>query len=200
MPVLGITGGVAAGKSTFTKKLVELLRAESFDSDLTARELLAVDLSVRSLVASQFGTQVFAENGFVDRAKLRDIVFDDSGQREKLEQILHPIIRKRWTGLAEHYRSQKRWLIVDIPLLFETGAESFFDKIAVVACQPRTQIERMVNVRGLSKDLAEQIVASQLDVGSKVTRANYVIWSDSPLKRLDEQAGVLAQYLQDCYG
>jgi len=132
----------------------------------------------------------------IDRARLREIVFRDERQRRKLEAILHPEIRARWAKLAEETRREGTWLLVDIPLLFETGAEIAFDGVVVVACSAATQRARLVLNRGLTDAMADRIIASQQSLASKVARAAHVIWSDCPLPRLEEQARIFAGYLQ----
>lgn len=266
MPVLGITGSIATGKSTFAQRLKRRLNAELFDADAVARELLESNPAVKEEILSVFGPDVAGPDGTIDRSKLRAIVFEPgegvapatpvarvarvapitsaaatpgtpataaaSGPagttpsatgspshlatpREKLEAILHPRIRARWRELAATYRSPSgdpgklfggstaatphRWLIVDIPLLFETRAEAAFDAIVVVACSGATQ-QRRLRERGLSPALADAIINSQLDLHDKMKRASHVIWSESSLTLLDEQAAVLAAHLQQRYG
>lgn len=200
MPVLGITGGIATGKSTFTRELVKWLPAKVFDADGTARELLEGDLAVRKEVEEAFGPESFGEGGGIDRGHLRRIVFNDEEKRKRLEGILHPRIRSRWQRLAQDSRQATEWLVVDIPLLFETAAQSAFDTIAVVGCSAATQRARIVLERKLPLELAERIIASQHDLASKMARADHVIWSDSPLAKLAEQAQIFAGYLQERYG
>ena len=191
---------MATGKSTVSNLFTRLLNAERFDSDRVAKELLDADPEVKAEVKALFGTKVFDSTGNVERAMLRDIVFHDSERRKRLEAILHPRIRERWTRLGEVFRSSERWFVVEVPLLFETGAEQHCDVVIVVACRASTQMNRMMNQRGLSAELAERMLRVQHDLGAKVGRAKHVIWSDSPVACVEEQAQILARYLQDCNG
>ena len=200
MPVIGITGGVASGKSSLTARLARRLTAKVFDADAVARELVENDPEAKRKIADRFGSHILGDGGQVDRARLRETVFGDAEERRALEAILHPLIRARWAELAETARRNHEWLLVDIPLLFETGAETECDAVAVVACRPETQRERIVSQRGLSQEMAEKMIASQTSLASKAARADYVIWNDAPLARLEEQAELFAGYLGKRYG
>ena len=200
MAVIGITGGVASGKSTFTARLASRLAAKVFDADASARELLESHPEAKRKIADQFGPQILGAEGQVDRARLREIVFRDAEARKSLEAILHPLIRAHWTEQAEAAQRDGEWLLVDIPLLFETGAEADCDAVAVVACRLETQRARIVSQRGLSQEMAEKMIASQTSLASKAARADYVIWNDAPLARLEEQAELFAGYLGKRYG
>ncbi|MCX6967127.1 MAG: dephospho-CoA kinase [Verrucomicrobia bacterium] len=195
MAVIGITGGVASGKSSFTARLAPRLAAQVFDADAAARDLLKNDPEARQAVGQRFGSRILGAQGQVDRARLREIVFEDAQERTALEAILHPLIRERWIQAAQVARRDQTWLLVDIPLLFETGAERECDAVVVVACSPETQRERIISRRGLSPEMAEKMIASQTSLASKAVRADYVIWNDAPLARLDEQAELFAGYL-----
>jgi len=197
--VIGITGGVASGKSSLTARLALRLEAEVFDADAAARDLVENDPEAKRQIAECFGAQILEADGRVNRVRLREAVFGDAQKRSALEAILHPLIRARWTGQAQAARSNREWLLVDIPLLFETGAEAECDAVVVVACSPETQRERIVSQRGLSPEMAEKMIASQTSLASKAARADYVIWNDAPLASLDEQAALLAGYLGKRY-
>ena len=204
MPVIGITGGVASGKSSFTARLASLLGArrvpiQVFDADAAARRLVESDAAIQQKIAARFGSGIVGSNGVIDRTRLREAVFGDAGEngegRKALEAILHPAIRAEWTEAAEAARRSGALLLLDIPLLFETGAEGGCDAVAVVACRPETQRARIVANRGLTPEMAGKMIASQTSLASKAARADYVIWNDAPVARLDEQAELFAGYL-----
>jgi dephospho-CoA kinase len=196
MPVLGITGGIATGKSTFARALLQYLPAELFDADLCARELLESDATVRQAVREAFGEDILDAHGDFDRARLRARVFANESERRQLEAILHPAIRRHWTAQAESSTRAGRWLCVDIPLLFETKAESHFDRVIVVACSPGTQRRRLREARGLDDAIAEKIIGAQLDLRVKMEKADHVIWNDSTTASLEGQAALLAGWLR----
>jgi dephospho-CoA kinase len=195
VPSLGITGGIATGKSSLTECLLRLLPATRFDADRCAHELLAADPEVRRAVQEQLGARSYGKDGNPDRAYLRNLVFSDAGRRKQLEAILHPVIRRRWMALASEASAGKHWLFVDIPLLFESGVESCFDHVAVVACPPNTQLRRLINSRGLTSDLAEKMISTQIDIRTKMSKADHLIWNDSSPSCLDRQAALLAAWL-----
>jgi len=196
MPVLGITGGIATGKSTFARALLQYLPAELFDADRCARELLESDATVRRAVSEAFGEDILDESGDFDRARLRALVFANESQRRKLETILHPAIRRRWSDQAASSARAGRWFCVDIPLLFETKAESQFDRVIVVACSPGTQRRRLREARGLDDAMAEQIIGAQLDLQVKMGKADPLVWNDSTPANLERQAALLADWLR----
>jgi len=200
VPILGITGGVATGKTTFSRELQPRLDAGIFDADRTAAALLAGDPGVREEISRHFGEAIFAPDGAVDRARLRAAVFRDEKERLALESILHPRIRALWTALAETARVARRWLIIDIPLLYETGTENHFDRIAVVACSEQAQRRRLRELRALDDETAGGILAAQLDLQCKMRKAHHAIWNDSSLPNLREQAILLGDYLLREYG
>jgi dephospho-CoA kinase len=196
LPVLGLTGGIATGKSTFTRCLLEQLPMDHYDSDRCVHDLLATDDNVRDAIIAAFGPEACDDTGRPDRARLRSLVFGDETRRKTLENILHPIIRARWTARAQSARAQGGWLLIDIPLLYETGTAEHFDRIIVVACHRDTQLMRLTNERGLAPGMAEAIIEAQLDLGEKIKKADHVIWNDSTVPNLDGQSRILAACLR----
>jgi len=198
VPVLGITGGIATGKTFFTECLAAINPAlRVFDTDRCARELTESDPAILSAIRDHFGSGVFDVNGILQRSSLRAIVFTDSLKRKALEAILHPAIRRSWLGLAETVRGQPdgAWLAVDIPLLFETAAETHFDHIAVVACSAPNQRRRLMEKRHITPGLADSMIASQLPLAAKIDRAHSVLWNDGLPEALKAQASLFAHHL-----
>ena len=200
MPVVGITGGIATGKSSFIRALLHDAPATLFDADRCVHHLLAHDTGLIAQLRASFGPPVFAVDGSVNRAALREIVFQDDDARRNLESLIHPLIRASWTAQANAARQAGAWLYVDIPLLYETRAESEFDRVVVVACQHGTQHRRMSQERGLASALIERMLAAQLDLATKTARADHVVWNDSTFAALEKQAHLLAAWLRNCYG
>jgi len=196
VPALGLTGGIGTGKSAFCAALRRYLPMEIFDADQCGHELLAEDAGVQRAVAAAFGARIFDSDGKPDRARLRDIIFADPVKRRTLEQILHPAIRARWMDLAMDAARSNQWFGADIPLLYETNAQSYFSAIVVIACSPETQRARLLELRRLPAETAEKIIATQFDLAAKIARADYLIWNDSSLSSLDRQARRLAGTLQ----
>jgi len=200
MPVLGVTGGIATGKSSFVRQFAPRLPAEIFDADRAAHELLAGDPEIHAAIRASFGAGVFDATGRPDRARLREVVFAEGLQRQRLEDILHPVIRARWAARAEQALRDGRWLCVDLPLLFETGAEANFDRIVVVACSLETQRRRLQELRKLDVATADRMIAAQTDLNLKIKKADHVVWNESPETCLAGQASLLAEWLHKYYG
>lgn len=200
MPSIGITGGVATGKSTIARQLYESIKhigsVELFSSDFEARRLTDTDLAVQQEIKAAFGVQVFDSEGNLARDRLRDLVFSDGNARKILESILHPRIRQAWVSRT----GGGGLLVAEIPLLYETGAESYFNRIIVTACSRASQIQRIVSGRGLSKELAEQIIRAQLDLEEKICRADWVVWTDCPLDVTVHQISLISQKVIEDYG
>lgn len=194
MAVIGITGGIASGKSTFTRLIAEEISAEIFDADAESRRLLESDTDVRREVLRDFGAVAYRKDGLPDRAAIRAIVFDNKEAKARLESILHPRVRERWISLASEKRNSGRHLLVDIPLLFETGAEVFFEKVVVVVCSQDKQFDRLA-MRGLSRVDAQKIMDSQMPSAEKIAKASHVVWNDGALVTLAMQARELAKRL-----
>jgi dephospho-CoA kinase len=159
--------------------------------------LLATDAGIRQAIESAFGAGVLQEDGTPDRLKLRELVFAEPARRSELEAILHPAVRQHWLDEAADFRQSPDWYYVDIPLLYETGAEKEFDRVAVVACSPATQRARMRSLRNLDVTMIEKIIGAQHDLGLKVSKADHVIWNDSTVSCLDGQAKLLAGWLRN---
>ena len=191
MPSIGITGGIATGKST----LVECLRklqpiAIFFDADQAAHALLNRP-EVEKQIRREFGGQVFSSAGDLNRTKLRAIVFADATKKLALEQILHPRIRRQWRAKAKEHRDSPKFFFADIPLLYETGGESLCDGVVVVACSQKLQLARLRKRMSVRSADAKQMINSQMPLQDKIRRADHVVWNNGDRSSLMEQARLL---------
>jgi dephospho-CoA kinase len=197
MPAIGITGGVSTGKSTFCDCLCEIVpAAKFFDADLAARSVAELP-EVKQEILDQFGSEVFSENGKLNREKIRAIVFNDATKRRSLEQILHPQIRRQWMAEAEKHRDSPDFFFADIPLLYETGGETWCERVVVVACSRKVQVERLIKRIHLKGSEAEQMINSQMPLEEKITRADHVVWNNGDHATLMEQAKSLVALWQE---
>ncbi len=195
MPAIGITGGISAGKSTLVKCLREVLpNAIFFDADAAAHKLLERP-EVKEKVLREFGARVFSAAGDLNRAKLRAIVFRDATRKSSLERILHPRIRRQWRQEALSYRNSPNFFFADIPLLYETGGETFCDRVVVVACSEKVQLNRLRKRMSIQISEAKQMIESQMPLEEKIRRADHVIWNNGNRARLMEQARFLVALL-----
>lgn len=180
MKVCGLTGGVGMGKST-AAGFLRTHGARVVDTDDLAHQLVQPGEPALAEIQNQFGNIVIAADGRLRRAELARIVFADAAARKKLEAIVHPKIRERWLAQIEIWRGQNCPLaVVVIPLLYETQAESQFDRIICVACSAADQHRRLLE-RGWSTEQIRQRIAAQLPVEQKLARADFVIWTDGEL-------------------
>ncbi len=189
--LIGLTGGIASGKSTFCRLLLESGAFTFFDADSCVHELLSSDAEVIADIQREFSQPT---NKPLDRAILREMVFADSAKRVCLEAILHPPVRKRWQTQAEECQLLGRNFLADIPLLFETSAAGSFDATVVVAAEASTQRARMA-MRGLGEPMIDAMLASQWPIGQKIALADHVIWNDGSEAGLRRQASLLLQQI-----
>jgi dephospho-CoA kinase len=197
MPAIGITGGISTGKSTFCDCLREIVpAAKFFDADQAARSL--VDLpEVKQEILGQFGSDVFSPDGDLNRTKLRAIVFGDATKRHALEQILHPRIRRQWIAEAKKHRNSSDFFFADIPLLYETGGETLCERVVVVACSRKVQLDRLAKRKSLKASVAEQMINSQMPLEEKIKRADHVVWNNGDHATLMDQAKKLVALWQE---
>lgn len=185
---VALTGGIATGKSyvldQFRRRGVPCL-----DADELAHGVTAAGTEATAAIAARFGADILAPDGSVDRAKLGPIVFADSSARKELEALVHPAV---YRAIAAGVRGFEmlggyRFVVVDVPLLFETGAEKEFDRVVVTICPPEMQIARLV-ARGMTEDQARQRLAAQWPTEEKATRADFVVRTDGSFEDTDRQA------------
>jgi len=198
MAVIGITGGISTGKTSFCQCLRELVStAKFFDADQAAHQLVELDPEVKKEIRHEFGTGIFSAGGNLNRDKLRAIVFGDAAKRRALEQILHPRIRREWSEAAETHRNSPDFFFADIPLLYETGGEALCDRVTVVACSFKLQLRWLMERTSLERAAAEQMINSQMPLNEKIERADHVIWNNGDQTGLAEQARFLVAYWQN---
>ncbi|HEY8650559.1 MAG TPA: dephospho-CoA kinase [Chthoniobacterales bacterium] len=196
MPVIGITGGISTGKTTFTDCLRAAVPAKFFDADQAARDLVDRDPAIKDLLRGDFGAEIYSAAGELNRARLRAIVFDDKEKKLALERILHPRVRQQWAEQAARSRKSGELFLADIPLLYETGGETLCDRVVVVACSARTQLERLTARIRLDATLARQMIEAQMPLTEKIRRANHLVWNNDGRSSLEAQAAILARFWQ----
>jgi dephospho-CoA kinase len=187
MVKVGLTGGIATGKSyvldQFRRRGVPCL-----DADELAHGVTAAGTEATAAIAERFGADILAADGSVDRGRLGPIVFADPAARRELEAIVHPAVYRAIQAGIRGFElvGDGAVAVVDVPLLYETGAENSFDKVIVTSCAPETQIARLV-ARGLGEDAARQRLAAQWPTERKTARADFVVTTDGTFDQTDEQ-------------
>ena len=197
MAVIGITGGISTGKSSFCQCLRKIVpAAKFFDADQEAHRLVDRDPEVKQEIRREFGSGIFFPDGELNREQLRAIIFGDAVKKRALEQILHPRIRRQWSAEAERHRNSPDFFFADIPLLYETGGETLCDRVVVVACSYTTQVRWLMERTPLKPAAAEQMINSQMSLAEKIRRADHVIWNNGDRAMLMEQARLLVALWQ----
>ncbi len=173
---VGLTGGIASGKSTVARMLVEK-GAILIDFDELAHALEMPGEPVWREIVDHFGEGILQEDRQIDRLKLGEVVFSDPREREVLNRLVHPAVFAAWQErLREIEKSGKDAIVLsDIPLLMEAGFEPMVDLVLLVYVSPEEQISRLMGRNGLNREEAEKRVASQMPIGEKVGRADIVI-------------------------
>ena len=196
MPVIGISGGISTGKTTFCECLREVLpTAKFFNADEAAHMLLELS-EVKRDIRAEFGSCVFSSNGDLNRARLRAIVFGDANKKRALERILHPRIRRQWRTEAKSYRNSPNFFFADIPLLYETAGETLCDQVVVVGCSEKVQLARLKKRMSITAAAARKMIESQLSLKEKMRRADHIIWNNGDRAVLIEQARFLVALWQ----
>lgn len=170
---VGLTGGVASGKSTVATILVEL-GAVLIDADVLAREVVERGTPGLAAVVAEFGTDLLTPAGDLDRAAMGALVFADADARTRLEAIVHPLVFERIVELESHAPSDAV-VVHDIPLLAESGRADTFDAVLVVHAPPELQIARMTQDRGWTREEAEARIAAQASAEERLAVATHVI-------------------------
>lgn len=182
--LVGLTGGIASGKSTVAQIWRELGAVE-IDSDQLARDAVAPGTVGAKMVAETFGDQLFDASGNLDRAALAQIIFSDSSAKAQLESIVHPLI----SAMASQKIATSRGVVVyTIPLLVETNAQYPFDLVVTVSAEDETRVNRLINSRGLSREQAVSRLSSQATNQQREKIADIVIDSECSLDELKLRA------------
>ena len=184
---IALTGGIATGKTHVLDRF-RALGIPCLDADELVHGIEAAGTEATAAIAARFGAGVLAADGSVNRAKLGPIVFADPAARRDLEAIVHPaVFRAIETGLRGFERTGAYpFAVVDVPLLYETGAEQHYDKVIVTVCPAAMQIERLT-ARGLTDAAARQRIAAQWPTADKAARADFVVETDGSFADTDRQ-------------
>ena len=195
--LLGLTGGIGSGKSTVAQMLA-VQGAAIIDADAISRATTAAGGAALPTIAQQLGAHLIAPDGALDRTAMRALVFDDTGARQRLEAIIHPLVAQETDRQARlALDAGRRLLVFDVPLLVESGARwrAKVDRVLVIDCDSATQIGRVMARNALPRDQVEQIVAAQASRAQRLAAADLVIFNGAGVTQdaLGAQAARLAQ-------
>lgn len=184
---IGLTGGIASGKSTVAKMIREL-GIPVIDADQIARDVVKVGEEAYKQIVQTFGQEILQENGEIDRAKLGAIVFHNEQERKKLNAIVHPAVRRRMLAEKKAYvQKGAKTVVLDIPLLFESELTHLIDKIIVVYVDDDVQLDRLMKRNGFSKEEALARIRAQMPLREKVKKADAVIDNNGTIEETKQQ-------------
>lgn len=186
MFLIGLTGGIAAGKSTVASHWVSLGAIE-VDADVLAREVLTLPNDGLAKIHSEFGAAFFDSEGNLNRQALGEIVFSNSAKRKKLEQIIHPLVRQRAAQIISTL-PRDALVIYTVPLLVEAKVDLPFDVVVSVEADESTRIQRLVDSRAMTPKQAQDRINSQANSEQRQQRADYTLNSNQERSSLLEDA------------
>jgi dephospho-CoA kinase len=194
--LLGLTGGIASGKSTVAA-ILRRLGAVIIDADELSREVVAPGQDAWKEIVTTFGSDILQENKTLDRKKLRKIVFDNPEARKKLEEIVHPRVRALAEKKISELRAAGKSIIVyEVPLLFEAQIHLWLRPVILVACDVDTQMKRLLERDHLTESEAQKHLDAQMSLEDKRKLADYVIENNGSLEELERQVRTLLEKIE----
>jgi len=182
--LIALTGGIGSGKSTVARRWVEL-GATEIDADVLAREVVSPGSTGLALVAKQFGSEVLAADGTLDRAALAKIAFSSEENRKLLENILHPLIQQL---ALEKVEGLSGVIVYTIPLFVESNSKLKFDKVVTISCDESVRVKRLVESRGMSEGEAISRISAQASDAQREAVSDIVIDSNCTMAELVSRA------------
>lgn len=184
--IIGLTGGIATGKSTVAELLADL-GASIIDADQIAHNILEKDKKAYYEVLDFFGVKILNRDGSIDRAYLGELVFSERKKLEKLEKITHPYIIKEINEEIASRENNYENIVLDAPLLFETELDKIVDQVWVVYAEYEVQINRIMQRDSLPKDEAEKRIKSQMPLKKKMDLADQIVFNKGSLQELQNK-------------
>ncbi|KAJ7062883.1 CoaE-domain-containing protein [Mycena amicta] len=196
MLVVGLTGGIATGKSTVSN-LLKTKQIPLIDADVLARQVVEPGTPGLAKIVAFFGPDILLPDGSLDRKKLGSIIFNDEAKRRKLNSIVHPAVRRAmlW-GVVKNWLKGSKYCVLDVPLLVEGGLWKLCGKVVVVFCSPEVQLERLMKRDDSSKEDASARLNSQLSITDKVSYADDVVDNSGSPEDLERHVNDLVQALE----
>ena len=196
MKLIGLTGGIASGKSTVTKILAEL-GAAIINADSLAREVVQPEHEAWREIVAAFGTDILLANRTLDRQRLRAMIFNNVDARKKLESIIHPRVRAlAEQRIREHTTAGYEVIVYEVPLLFEGNLQESLRPVILVACDMETQRARLKQRDGLDQTAAQKHIDAQMSLEEKRRLADYVIENNGSLEDLQRQTKAVLEKIK----
>jgi dephospho-CoA kinase len=187
--LIGLTGGIATGKSTVANYLATTYNLPILDADIYARGAVSVGSPILTQIATKYGTKIILNDGNLNRAKLGEIIFNHPEERNWVESVIHPYVRNCFDEAIKE--SSANTLILVIPLLFEANLESLVNQIWVVSCSEQQQQQRLIERNNLTPEQATARINSQLPIAEKIARADVNLDNSSTLESLLQQIDIV---------
>ena len=184
--IIGLTGGIATGKSTVSKHLSQVHRLPVLDADVYAREAVQLGSPILRAIADRYGADVLLPDGSLNRQRLGDIVFHHAAEKRWLERQIHPYVRDRFTKAMQDF-AEDQTVVQAIPLLFEAGLTDQVTEIWVVVCSEDQQLSRLMQRDRLSLEQAQARIRSQMPLAEKAARADVVLDNSGEVSALLEK-------------
>jgi dephospho-CoA kinase len=184
--IIGLTGGIATGKSTVANYLATAYSLPIFDADIYARDAVSVDSPILQAIAQRYGEQILLADNSLNRPKLGEIIFTNQAERSWVENLIHPYVRDR---LIVETRLIASLLVFVVPLLFEAQMTDLVTEIWVVSCSEQQQLARLMQRNNLTLEQAQARIKSQMPIAEKAARADIILdnntTKDALLKQVD---------------
>lgn len=185
--VVGLTGGIASGKSTVAD-MIKQLGIEVIDADIEARKAVEIGETAYEQIVTYFGEKILNDNRTINRAKLGEIIFNDSQKRQQLNEIVHPEVRRRMNEKKEAaIQRGDKVVVLDIPLLFESDLTHMVELVLLVYVEQEVQLHRLMSRNQLSKEEALARIRSQMPISEKVKLADKVINNNGTIEQTQKQ-------------
>lgn len=184
--VLGITGGIATGKSSVVQHFIDL-GFPVVDADIIARHLLDQNEQAYNEVVKEFGSEILQENGEINRQALGALVFNHPDKLKQLDELMAPFLQESILSAIKQASQNQKLVIVDVPLMYEKGYDEWMDQVAVVYCTPEQQIKRLMQRNQLTEKEAKQRINSQLPIEMKKLLAEVVFDNSNDLTQTIQQ-------------
>lgn len=193
MKVIGITGGIASGKTTVDQMIIKL-GYKVIDSDEIAHELLRKQ-AIISKLSLLFGQEIL-EDGHIDRKRLGELTYHSPAKLSQLNSIIHPLVREQIKKELAKYPLEQL-VFVDVPLLFEANMEHDFDYIMVVYIPEKLQLERLMTRDAITSQYAITKMSRQLSIEEKITKADFIVYNDGTLEATSKQVETIIRRIKD---
>ena len=193
--IVGLTGGIGSGKTSASNQFMAL-GIPVIDSDVIAREVVLPGMPALSAISEHFGTAIIQDDGQLNRAALRQKIFQDNHEKQWLESLLHPLIRERTINQLTEASKGKPYIILSSPLLLETDQHTLCDVIVIVDLLEQQQVERATRRDKNSTEQIKLIIAAQISREERLTRADYILDNSGSYEQLIEQVNSLDKLLR----